>query len=90
MKKNIDIEKEMESFDDFTINKVWEKAKPYKRFELYKKDRFGSLMFFDDLGIESDNGWVISMILTKEQGGNTDLKNLEPLHWKNLINTKNQ
>jgi hypothetical protein len=86
MKKNIDIEKEMESFDDYTINEVWKKAVPFRRFELYKRDRFGSLMFFDDLGIESENGWVISMIKSKEEGGTLEIANLEPLFWKNYLN----
>ena len=86
MKKSIEVEKEMELFDDLTTNEVWKKAKPYKRFELYKRDRLGSLMFFDDLGIESENGWVISIIKSKEIGGTLDIKNLEPLHWKNYLN----
>lgn len=33
-------------FDDFTIVEVWLKAIPFKHFELYKKDAYGSLMFF--------------------------------------------
>lgn len=72
-------------FDDFTIVEVWEKAIPYKHFELYKLDRFGSLMFFDDYGIKSENGWIISQ-KDNEKKDDENLNNpvnLEPLHWKN-------
>lgn len=72
-------------FDDFTIVEVWKKAIPYKHFELYKLDRFGSLMFFDDYGIESENGWIISQ-KNNEKKDDENLNNpvnLEPLHWKN-------
>jgi hypothetical protein len=71
-------------FDDFTIVEVWRKAIPYKRFELYKKDCFGSLIFFDDYGIESENGWLINHITPVEKGGTNEIENLQPVHWKNF------
>jgi hypothetical protein len=70
-------------YDDFTIVEVWRKAIPYKRFELYKKDSFGSIMFYDDYGIESENGWVIDFIIPVQKGGKDELENLQPVHWKN-------
>lgn len=73
-----------QSYDDFTIVEVWRKAIPYRRFELYKKDSFGSIMFYDDYGIESENGWVIDFIVPIEKGGKDELENLQPVHWRNI------
>lgn len=71
------------NYDDFTIVEVWRKAVPYKRFELYKLDKFGSIMFYDDYGIETENGWVIDYIIPPEKGGANKIENLQPVHWKN-------
>lgn len=76
-----------QDFNDFTIIEVWRKAVPYKSFELYKKDCFGSLMFYDDYEIESENGWVIDYITPIERGGTDEIENLQPVHWKNLNKT---
>jgi hypothetical protein len=73
-------------FDDITIVEVWKKAVPFKHFELYKKDMFGCLMFFDDFGIESENGWEIVHIKPVKEGGNDEIENLVPVHWKNRQN----
>jgi len=70
-------------FNDFTIVEVWRKAIPFKHFELYKKDAYGSLIFFDDYEIESENGWVIAHIIPVSNGGTDDVENLQPVHWKN-------
>ncbi|MFZ2323660.1 MAG: hypothetical protein WAV89_08190 [Ignavibacteriaceae bacterium] len=70
-------------YDDFTIIEVWKRAKPYKHFELYKLDRLGSLMFFDDYGIKSENGWVICPTKSSVTDRKIEIENLEPLHWKN-------
>lgn len=75
--------RDKKDYDDYTIIEVWKKAIPYKHFELYKLDRFGWLMFFDDYGIQSENGWVISPINNKIKSGAHEIENLEPLHWRN-------
>jgi hypothetical protein len=75
--------KNQSEFDDFTIVEVWRKAIPYKRFELYKKDHLGSILFFDDYGIESENGWFIEYIIPLEKGGVEEISNLRPIHWMN-------
>ena len=71
-------------FDDFTIVEVWRKAIPYKHFELYKRDRFGSLMFYDDYEIQSENGWLIDYIVPLKKGVIDKIENLQPVHWKNF------
>lgn len=76
-------------FDDITIVEVWKKAIPYKRFELYKLDCFGSLMFYDDYGIETENGWEIGYIKPVSEGGTDEIENLQPLHWKNTLIKRN-
>jgi len=76
-------------FDDITIVEVWKKAIPVKHFELYKKDIYGSLMFFDDYGIETENGWEIGYIKPVSEGGTDEIENLQPLHWKNTIIKRN-
>lgn len=76
-------------FDDITIVEVWKKAIPYERFELYKLDCFGSLMFYDDYGIKTDNGWEIGYIKPVSDGGTDEIENLQPLHWKNNIIKRN-
>ena len=77
------------NYDDFTIVEVWRKAIPYKKFELYKKDCYGSLMFYDDFGIESENGWLILHIIPVSDGGTDEIENLQPVHWKNSYKKKN-
>lgn len=72
-----------QDFNDFTIVEVWRKAIPYKSFELYKKDCFGSLMFYDDYEVESENGWFIDFIVPIEKGGTKEITNLRPVHWRN-------
>jgi hypothetical protein len=71
-------------FNDFTIVEVWRKAIPYKSFELYKKDIYGSLIFFDDYGIKSENGWMIAQIISNLSVDKNDIVNLQPVHWKNM------
>ena len=61
------------------------KGIPLMRFELYKKDRFGSFIVSDYLGIESENGLVISMIKFNKEGGTLEIANPEPHHWKNYL-----
>ena len=75
-------------YDDITIIEVWRKAIPYKHFELYKKDCYGSIIFYDDYGIKSENGWVIDYITLPEKGGTDQIENLQPVHWKNINKTK--
>jgi hypothetical protein len=76
--------KNPKEYDDFTIIEVWRKAIPYKRFELYKKDCFGSIIFFDDYGIKSEKGWEIVNIKSRSQSGTDDIENLIPVHWRNI------
>lgn len=77
-------QKNKKEFNDITIVEVWRKAIPVKHFELYKKDRFGSLMFFDDYEIESENGWFIDYVVPIKKGGTEEIENLQPVHWKNF------
>jgi 5-methylcytosine-specific restriction endonuclease McrA len=40
-------------------------------------------MFYDDYGIETENGWEIGYIIPISNGGKDNLENLQPVHWKN-------
>ncbi|MFZ1520447.1 MAG: hypothetical protein WAU11_16845 [Ignavibacteriaceae bacterium] len=75
--------KNQDEFDDFTIVEVWRKAIPFKHFELYKKDHLGSIMFFDDYEIKSENGWLLEYIIPIDKCGMKEIDNLRAVHWQN-------
>ncbi len=66
------------------IYDVWEKAKPIKgkNPDVWRKDPLGKKIRKPSYGTEGEYGWEIDHKKPKEKGGSDDLRNLQPLNWK--------
>ncbi|WP_033567991.1 HNH endonuclease signature motif containing protein [Dickeya undicola] len=74
------------SFDQTTINAVWEKAQEINGYDsnIYRKDYCGAWIEKDKYGDRNHAfGWEIDHETTKANGGDDSLSNLRPLHWRN-------
>ena len=71
------------SFNEATIEAVWQKATPIKGRPGYAKDSCGATIYRHSYGKTSDIGWEIDHKLAVANGGTNDLSNLQPLHWEN-------
>jgi len=69
------------SFDQETINKVWEKGKkiPGKNPDLYRQDAAGNLIYKPSYGKNSEKGWEVDHKNPVSQDGTDNLRNLQPL-----------
>ncbi len=75
-----------ESFDQLIILYIWSKATIVPKHDQneIRKDRCGAWIKFTDYGnVDSDYGWEIDHVKPVARGGTDDLKNLQPLHWRN-------
>jgi len=74
------------SFDDKTKLKVWEKGHEVGNNDpkIYRKDDCGAWIKYSDYGnTDSQYGWEIDHITSKDHDGENDLSNLRPLQWQN-------
>ena len=68
-------------FDQNTVDRVWEKAKPIpgKDPALYRKDAAGNPIYKPSYGKDSEMGWEIDHKYPVSDGGTDNPRNLQPL-----------
>jgi hypothetical protein len=71
------------SFDESTIEAVWQKGKPEPGYQSFRKDVCGASMQRGLYGKQDRWGWEIDHIKPVSEGGTDELRNLQPLHWEN-------
>ena len=74
------------AYDEGTVRAVWDKGEVTANAdpEVWRKDACGAWIRRDFYGDrDSQFGWEIDSVVPKSDGGDDDLLNLRPLHWRN-------
>jgi len=75
----------MADFTEKQIQLVWEKGKAVKNYDKdkYRQDPCGAWIVRDKYGSQGSHGWQIDHAYPSSKGGDEDIRNLRPMHWKN-------
>lgn len=75
------------AFSSALIEQMWAMAdtQPGIDGKTWRKDFAGAWIRKDQFGLHTEYGWVIDHIRPRSLGGGDDLRNLQPIHWRNNI-----